>query len=498
MAIPDTETILAAVGLVLTAAVWAVERFLPGRKRIGYRIQMDAPIAMNPPGAEEMVQLRLLRNEQEIDDAMVALIRVENVGSKDIVRHDYQEPLLVEFPGRTIIEVQVTETNPTLRTILTRNSGLQPDGSRITLPRVPLNRRDHFKLLVLLSGSGDEVTMGGFISGGSIVHNTARTSPRKWTLALGTVFVILMGLLAGLLVRGSDTVDEAICASGQLAIEGSSAFAKPMKDIAEDYQKQCPDADITVRSTGSLNGLKDLAREGRNRPDRKPSFIAMTDVEAPHSSQYENLKEARRVSIVPLSVVVNKESGVNDLTLDKLRDIYSGKMKYWPKSNGDKLPITVVTRDSQSGTRITFEETLLNKESPATPSTADCGTLPDGKPHQPQGCEASDTDSVVDTVDKVAGAIGYAETQRAGGKPHVVAVSLDGNEPVLSPNKRSPYPFWAVERLYTYGEPTDGTLIAKFLAFMNQDSTSGQLNYHKHIPCNDVKVFYERYCNAAS
>lgn len=48
MAIPDTETILAAVGLVLTAAVWAVERFLPGRKRIGYRIQMDAPIAMNP------------------------------------------------------------------------------------------------------------------------------------------------------------------------------------------------------------------------------------------------------------------------------------------------------------------------------------------------------------------------------------------------------------------------------------------------------------------
>lgn len=494
--VPDTETILAAAGLLVTGAVWAVERFLPGRKRIGYRVQMDTAIGMNPQAAHDIVQLRLSWNEQEVTDATLALLRVENDGSKDIVRHDYQEPLSVEFPGRTIVGVEVTETNPTLRTILTRNGGLQPDGGRLVLPRVPLNRRDHFKLLVLLTGTGNEVTMGGFLSGGTIRRNAPRRGPRKLTLALGGVFIILMGLLCGLLIRNSGPADNPVCASGKLTIDGSTAFTEPMEVIAEDYEKQCPGADIDVRSNGSLNGLKNLNQAGQEHPDHNPPFIAMSDVPKPEGvDAYQELKTRGPISVVPLSVVVNRKSGVDNLTLDQVRDIYSGKATNWEDVGGEDLPITVVTRDSQSGTRIIFERDVLKgAQTRPLPGLSDCSTREDqpSKPGQP--CEASDTKWVVETVSTVPGAIGYAESHAASNKTHVVSVRLNGHAPVLIPDRPSAYPFWASERLYTYGEPPDGSLTGKFLTFMRKDTARNALKDTRHIPCSEVRAYFMHAC----
>ncbi|KOG89666.1 hypothetical protein [Streptomyces varsoviensis] len=64
---------------------------------------------------------------------------------------------------------------PNLAARLTRNGGPRPEGSRLTPPRVPLNKRNHFKLLVLLSGAGprDRVTLEGFLSGDT-AKNTMR------------------------------------------------------------------------------------------------------------------------------------------------------------------------------------------------------------------------------------------------------------------------------------------------------------------------------------
>ncbi|MBB5933016.1 substrate-binding domain-containing protein [Streptomyces zagrosensis] len=494
--LPDTGTILTALGLVATGVVWAVERFLPGRKRIGYRVQLDTAIGMNPRAAHDIVQLRVLWSDQEVTDATLALLRVENDGSKDIVRHDYQEPLTVEFPGRTIVGVEVTETSSALRTILTRNGGLRPEGGRLVLPRVPLNRRDHFKLLVLLTGNGNQVTMDGFLSGGSIRLNAARRGPRKSSLVLGGVFIILMGLLGGLLLSNSNEgANDPVCASGELTIDGSTAFAPPMRAIAKDYQKQCPGADIEVRDNGSLNGLKNLSRAGQETPDPVPAFIAMSDVRAPGIKLYEELTEHPPVSVIPLSVTANHENGVDNLTTDQLRNIYSGKYTNWTQVGGSNLPISLVTRDSQSGTRITFEkEVLKGMRSGKLAGLSDCTTRANQPSTHPQHCEAADTESALETVGKVPGAIGYAETYSAGTSRNVVSVRLDGEAPVLTLDKPQSYPFWATERLYTYGEPKDGSLTAKFLTFMNSDTAQTQMGTHKHLPCSEAKSFYSRAC----
>ncbi|WP_407286542.1 PstS family phosphate ABC transporter substrate-binding protein [Streptomyces sp. BP-8] len=498
MALPDTETILTAAGLVATAVVWAVERFLPGRKRIGYRVQMDTAIGMNPQDAHSLVQLRLLRQDQEISDATLALLRFENDGGKDIVRQDYQEPLTVEFAGRTVIGAEVPDANPTdLVRMLTRNGGgLRHDGGRLFLPKVPLNKRNHFKVLVLLTGSDTDqspeggraggaagtVTVGGFISGGRIRRNAQRWGPRKLSLALGGTFIVLLGLLGGLLLSGRVTPVPGECAAGRLTVDGSTAFAPPMREIARQYRARCADAEVTVLESGSLSGLGNLNREAGPASAEGPGFIAVSDVPAP--SLYRRL-EGNPVGVIVLSLVANDKAGVDGLTSDQIRKIYDGTYTNWKQLNGHDLPIRLVSRDAGSGTRRAFETSVLHSSEPGVVSSYDCGDKDRDERARLTRCEVNSTKSLLDAVDRVPGAIGYAEVYAAAQRRHVVSVRLNGNEPDIEWGRQRDYPFWTVEYLYTYGRPEDGSLTAKFLAFMDSDTAKNIMRMYKHVPCAD-------------
>lgn len=502
---PDTETILALAGLAATAVIWAVERFLPGRKRIGYRVQMDTPIGMNPQDAHSLVQLRLLRQEQEISDATLALLRIENDGSKDIVRQDYQEPLTVEFTGRTVIGVEVPDANPTdLISMLTRpGAGLRYSGNRLHIPKVPLNTRNHFKLLVLLSGTdeetagrgraraGGEVSVGGFLSGGRIRRNTQRWGPRKPSLALGGLFIVLVGLLGGLLLSTPAPPARAECATGRLTIDGSTAFAPPMQEIARQYQARCPGAVIDVARSGSLSGLANLNRAGRATRSGSPSFLAMSDVPAP--SIYGRL-QGERVGVILLSLVVNERTGVDSLTLDQVRKIYDGTYTNWQDVGGNDLAIHVVGRDAGSGTRRAFETTVLHRSEPGVVSSYDCTGKDRDERARVTRCEVNSTTGLLDAVDRVEGAVGYAETYAAAKRPHVIGIRLDGHEPDIEWGQQHEYPFWTVEFLYSYGHPADGSLAAKFLTYLSSDTAKNVMRMYKHVPCADDRSLSASVC----
>ncbi|WP_030677850.1 substrate-binding domain-containing protein [Streptomyces rimosus] len=498
MTLPDTETLLAAAGLVATAVLWAVERFLPGRKRIGYRVQMDTAIGMNPRDAHSLVQLRLLRRDQEITDATLTLLRFENDGGKDIVRQDYQEPLTVEFTGRTVIGVEVPDANPPdLVGMLTRNGGgLRHSGGRLVVPKVPLNKRNHFKLLVLLSadegsGSGDgsgngrcpgEVVVGGFISGGRIRRNTQRWGPRKLSLALGGVCIILVGLLGGLLLSGQTVVVNAECAAGRLTVDGSTAFAPPMREIADQYEARCRGAKIDVAESGSLSGLGKLDKAGRSAPDGGPAFLAVSDVAAP--SIYRKL-EGRHVGVILLGLVVNERTGVHNLTTEQLRGIYTGRYTNWEQLGGNDLPVSIVGRDAASGTRRAFETSVLGGSEPGSVSSYDCSGKDRDASARVTRCEVNSTGGLLDAVGRVPGAIGYAEVYAAAKHPRVTGIRLNGREPDIEWGGQRNYPFWTVEYLYTYGQPEDGSLAAKFRAFMDSDTAKNILRKYRHVPCAD-------------
>jgi phosphate transport system substrate-binding protein len=63
-----------------------------------------------------------------------------------------------------------------------------------------------------------------------------------------------------------------------------------------------------------------------------------------------------------IAVVVNNDNAVKDLTAEQIAKIYKGEIKNWKEVGGKDAKITLITRESTSGTRGAFEELVLDGE----------------------------------------------------------------------------------------------------------------------------------------
>ncbi|HZK87928.1 MAG TPA: phosphate ABC transporter substrate-binding protein, partial [Anaerovoracaceae bacterium] len=62
------------------------------------------------------------------------------------------------------------------------------------------------------------------------------------------------------------------------------------------------------------------------------------------------------IALDGIAVVVNKDTTVTNLTLEQIRQIYTGEITNWKEVGGIDAPITVVSREEGSGTRGAFTE----------------------------------------------------------------------------------------------------------------------------------------------
>lgn len=162
------DVTLAVLGLVVPVSAALYEFAFKGRKRLGYRVQMDttATDLVHSAHTGALQQLRLGDGARPLVNPSFVLLRVENNGVTDIDTHDYARPdedrvgVTVEFPGRTVAGIVVTEVSADfLMDSFGANSGLGYSDGVISLPRVPLNRGAHYKVLAALEGA--ETPEGG-------------------------------------------------------------------------------------------------------------------------------------------------------------------------------------------------------------------------------------------------------------------------------------------------------------------------------------------------
>ena len=133
---------------------------------------------------------------------------------------------------------------------------------------------------------------------------------------------------------------------GTIRIEGSTSMAALMKEIADAYMKINTHATIQVTATDSTKGLNsvmsgncDMAMSSRDLKDEEKS----------------ELKEYQ-IAIDGIAVITNSANKVKDLTLDQVKDIYTGKITNWKEVGGNDADIVVVSREDGSGTRDGFQE----------------------------------------------------------------------------------------------------------------------------------------------
>jgi phosphate binding protein len=478
----NLDTAISAVGLAVTLIIWVVDRFVSERRRINYRVHLNTKIGVTPRSAAGLVDLELRRGGVVVPDASIALIRVKNAGRLEVTEQDIAAPVSFTFPGRTVMGVDVVESSPpVLRDMILRDQGPTIVGEKLELPVVPLNRRDRFKLLVLLSGNGTDVRASGFVRGGVVERDNDRQRNRG--LVFGGLALALTGLLTGLLiVHGRTTVVTGVqCASGKLTVEGSTAFAPVVTIVANEYDRTCGSAHVTVVANGSINGLRAVANAGAAGAKAAAGELAMSD--GPASGEFGSLV-ARPVAVVVFTVVVNQSTGVHDLTLAQVRDIYAGRVTNWKQVGGADEPVRLVSRGSESGTRGAFERRVLGGTEPAV-SSNDCLTKDRDPAAATTRCElATETDLLVQ-VSRTPGAIGYAERGAAATYATVNEVKLGGWSADLATVQRGRYPFWEVEYLYTYGTPAGGSLLSDFLDYTTLDTAKNELRADGFTPCVD-------------
>ena len=161
-----------------------------------------------------------------------------------------------------------------------------------------------------------------------------------------------------------------------------------------------------------------------------------------------------KVALDGLSVYVNPENPVKELTLDQVKDIFTGKVKNWKAVGGADAPITVYSRENSSGTYEFFKEHVLKGSDFAASAQTQQGTA-----------------LIVQSVVKDKNAIGYGGAAYGGGSK-LLAIKKDENSPAITPTEETvvngTYPIW--RHLYVYLDPAkDKGEIAAYLKWICSD-----------------------------
>ena len=204
---------------------------------------------------------------------------------------------------------------------------------------------------------------------------------------LGLVAVLIASIaVAGCTDSGSNTTPTP--SKQTIKISGSTTVLPIVQKAADQYMTNHPEADIQISGGGSGVGIQAI---GVGTVDIGMSSREVTKDEL---SKYPSFV-VTSVAQDGIAVIVNPANGIQNITLDQIRDVYSGKIVTWNQITGANDPgtnnqIVIVGRDSASGTRTYFDEAVLLK---ATPTN--------------KMLEKNSNGAVLQTVAQTPGAIGY-------------------------------------------------------------------------------------------
>jgi phosphate transport system substrate-binding protein len=133
-----------------------------------------------------------------------------------------------------------------------------------------------------------------------------------------------------------------------IEVGGSTSVTPLMEMFAEEYQKANPHIKVNINGTGSGDGIQNAGTVYQ---------IGMSSRELTPIELGRGLRVIT-VAIDGIAVVINRENPVRNLTVDQIRDIYTGAVTDWSQVSGGTKSgrIAVISREEGSGTRSAFEE----------------------------------------------------------------------------------------------------------------------------------------------
>ena len=186
--------------------------------------------------------------------------------------------------------------------------------------------------------------------------------------------------------------------SGNVATGGSTSMKNVIAALTEGFAEVEPGVTVSYDPTGSGAGITGATDKTL---DIGLSSRALKDDE-------KNDVDGTVIALDGIAIIVNKDSKVEDLTVDQLKQMFTGEITNWSEVGGDDGEIVLVGREAGSGTRDGFESIVDVKDS--------CKYAQ----------ELTATGAVISAVEANPLAIGYASLSAVGDT--VKAVTVEGVE----------------------------------------------------------------------
>ncbi len=226
--------------------------------------------------------------------------------------------------------------------------------------------------------------------------------------------------------------------------KGSDTMVNLALYWAEQYQSVQPDVSISVTGGGSGTGIASLISN------------TVDIANASRQIKSEEIAEANKNGVEPvefvvardaIAVIVNPQNPINNLSIQQISDIYSGKIDNWSELGGEDRPIVKLSRETNSGTHVYFLEAVIRKglKDNKTIFSADTLLLPS-------------SEGIISEVKENPNAIGYDGLGYITTDVKVLGISKEQSQPFVMPNvetvNNNLYPIARDLYMYTNGNPT--------------------------------------------
>ena len=193
---------------------------------------------------------------------------------------------------------------------------------------------------------------------------------------------------------GSAASSAAAALSGNVATGGSTSMKNVIAALTEGFAEVEPGVTVSYDPTGSGAGITGAADKTL---DIGLSSRALKDDEKADV-------EGTTIALDGIAIIVNNASKVEDLTVDQLKQMFTGEITNWSEVGGDDGEIVLIGREAGSGTRDGFESIVDVKDS--------CKYAQ----------ELTATGAVISAVEANPLAIGYASLSAVGDTVKMVTV----------------------------------------------------------------------------
>jgi phosphate transport system substrate-binding protein len=205
--------------------------------------------------------------------------------------------------------------------------------------------------------------------------------------------------------------------NADITAKGSDTMVILAQKWAEVYMGKNPNVKIQVTGGGTGTGFAALQNQQTDlcNASRK---IRPKEIETCIKAFGKRPTE-HRVALDGLSVYLNESNPIQELSLEQIEGIFTGKIKNWKEVGGPDAPIVLYSRENSSGTYEFFKEHVLKGKDFA----ASAQTMPG-------------TAAVLQSVAKEKNGIGYGGAAYGAGAKHIKVKKM-ADSPAVDPTEEN-------------------------------------------------------------